>query len=157
MPEEGLLIAIAQIAVTVAGFTAVTAVLAPPGGSWSPALRIRHRAIVSTSFNVVFEALVPVVAFAWLADVRTSLVVASGGVAVYCAWVIGMRTRQFVRTGAIQNGTGRVLLAPGYAATALFALNAILFVSVAAYSLALCLQLSVAVISFYSLVSAASS
>jgi hypothetical protein len=157
MPGEGLLIGIAQVAVVVAGFTAVTAVLAPPGGSWSPALRIRHRAIVSTSFNVVFEALAPVIAFAWLADARTSLIAASAGVAVYAAWVVAIRGRQWVRTGAYKTWSGRLLIVPGVTATLLFALNAIVFASVAVYALALCLQLSVAVISFYSLVSAASS
>jgi hypothetical protein len=40
-------------------------------------------------------------------------------------------------------------------ATLLFWANAIVFASLAVYALALCIQLSVAVISFYSLVSAA--
>jgi len=47
-----------------AGFTAVTSALTPPGGAWSPDQRIRQRAIVSTSFNVLFESLLPVIAFA---------------------------------------------------------------------------------------------
>jgi hypothetical protein len=68
MPGEPLLIAIATIAVVVAGFTGVTAALVPPGGAWAPAMRIRQRAIVSTSFNVVFESLAPSIAFAWLGD-----------------------------------------------------------------------------------------
>jgi len=61
VPSEGLLVAIAQIAVVIAGFTAVTSALTPPGGSWSPDHRIRQRAIVSTSFNVLFESLLPVI------------------------------------------------------------------------------------------------
>jgi hypothetical protein len=48
-----------------------------------------------------------------------------------------------------------VLFSLGPTATALFWLNALVFASVAVYALALCVQLSVAVISFYSLVSAA--
>ena len=59
MPGEALLIGIATIAVVVAGFTGVTSTLVPPGGSWHPAMRIRQRAIVSTSFNVMFESLAP--------------------------------------------------------------------------------------------------
>ena len=35
MLDEALLLAIASIAAVIAGFTAVTAALAPPGGSWS--------------------------------------------------------------------------------------------------------------------------
>ena len=45
----------------------------------------------------------------------------------------------------------------GAAAFLLFALNAIVFASVAVYALALCVQLSVAVVSFYSLVAASMS
>jgi hypothetical protein len=157
MPGDTLLFAIAQIAVVIAGFTAVTLVLEPPGGAWSPDLRIRHRAIVSTSFNVMFEALVPLIVVAALADARTALILSSAGVAVYAGWIVVMRGRQFVRSGALHRRSGRVLFVMGPAATLLFAANALVFASVAVYALALCVQLSVAVVSFYTLVSAASS
>jgi hypothetical protein len=154
MPSEALLLGIASIGAVVAGFTAVTAVLQPPGGSWSPALRIRHRSIVSTSFNVMFEALVPLIVFAWLADVRSSMVVSSAGVAVYVGCVVVLRLRQFVRTGAIRTRSGKVLLLIAAAAFGLFAAN-VLSASVALYALALCVQLGVAVVSFYTLVATA--
>jgi hypothetical protein len=93
VPSEVLLIGIAQIAVVIAGFTAVTAALTPPGGAWSADHRIRQRAIVSTSFNVLFEALLPVIAFAWFGDARTALILASALVAVYTGWVILSRAR----------------------------------------------------------------
>src|SRR6476659_2993949 len=99
MPGEVLLVVIATIAVAVAGFTAVTSTLVPPGGSWSPTMRLRQRAIVSTSFNVVFEALAPLITFAWLGDERSALVVASLGVALYATAVVLWRGRQFVRAG----------------------------------------------------------
>ena len=156
MPDDALLLGIAQIGAVIAGFTAITAVLQPPGGAWSPALRIRHRAIVSTSFNVLFEALVPLIVFDWLADVRSTLVVSSAGVAVYVGGVVGLRLRQFVRTGAIRIRSGQVLLLIAGAAFLLFAAN-VLVASVALYSFALCVQLSVAVVSFYTLVAAAMS
>ena len=157
VPNADLLIGIAQIAVVVAGFTAVTAALAPPGGSWSPDQRIRQRAIVSTSFNVVFESLLPVIAFAWSADAHTSLVLASGAVAVYAIWVVGTRAWQFRKTDAFRTRSGQLLFVLGPLACLLFAANAIVFASVAVYATALCVQLSVAVLSFYSVVSAASS
>jgi hypothetical protein len=156
MPGEPLLIGIATIAVVVAGFTGVTAALVPPGGAWAPAMRIRQRAIVSTSFNVVFEALVPSIAFAWLDDVRNALVVASAGVAVYATAIVIWRGRQLVRAGGNRTRTAIVLFALGPTATALFWANAVAG-SLAVYALALCIQLSVAVVSFYSLVSAAES
>ena len=154
MPGEALLLAIASIAAIIAGFTAVTAALTPPGGSWSQVHRIRQRAIVSTSFNVVFEALLPVIAFAWLADVRQAVVLSSAIVALYAAWIVVTRGRQLYRAGGLRTWGGRLLFVPGIAALLLFAVNALVLGSVAVYSLALCVQLSVAVISFYQLVAA---
>jgi len=157
VPNEVLLIGIAQIAVVMAGFTAVTSALTPPTGSWSVDQRIRQRAIVSTSFNVVFESLLPVIAFAWFGDARTALVLSSAAVAVYGGWVVLTRARQFLRTEAIRTRSGQLLFVLGPLAVALFAANAIVFASVAVYAAALCVQLSVAVVSFYSVVAAASS
>jgi hypothetical protein len=156
VPSEVLLIGIAQIAVVIAGFTAVTSALTPPGGSWSPDMRIRQRAIVSTSFNVVFESLLPVIAFAWFGDARTALVLASALVALYAGWVVASRARQFLRTDAIRTRSGQLLFILGPLALLLFTANAIVFGSVAVYALALCVQLSVAVLSFYTVVAAAS-
>ena len=157
MPSEVLLIGIAQIAVVIAGFAAVTSALTPPGGSWSSDQRIRQRAIVSTSFNVVFESLLPVIAFAWLGDARQALVLSSFAVAIYAAWVILSRARQFLKTDAIRSRSGQILFVLGPLAFLLFAANAVVFASVAIYAIALCVQLSVAVLSFYTLVAAASS
>ena len=97
MPGEALLLEIAAIAVVVAGFTAMTAALVPPGGSWHPAMRIRQRAVVSTSFNVMFESLAPSIAFAWLGDARAALAWTSAGVAVYLTGIVTWRARQFLR------------------------------------------------------------
>ncbi len=126
VPNESLLLGIAQISVVIAGFTAVTSALTPPGGSWSPDQRIRQRAIVSTSFNVLFESL---------------------PVALYAGWVVAMRARQFLKTEAIRTRSGQLLFILGPLAWLLFAANAIAFASVAVYAVALCVQLSVAVLS----------
>ncbi|HEX8026634.1 MAG TPA: hypothetical protein VF484_10540 [Candidatus Limnocylindrales bacterium] len=155
MPGEALLIGIATIAVAVAGFTAVTSTLRPPGGAWSAPMRIRQRAIVSTSFNVVFEALAPLILFAATNDEHTAMRFASAGVAVYATGIVTWRTRQFMRARAQMTGSMLVLLTLGPAATVLFWLNALVVASLAVFATALCLQLSVAVVSFYSLVSAA--
>jgi hypothetical protein len=157
MPGEPLLLEIAALAVVVAGFAAVTAVLVPPGGSWHPAMRIRQRAVVSTSFNVMFEALAPSIVFAWLGDAHAALVVASAGVAVYATGIVIWRSRQFLRAGGPRTRTTMVLFTLGPTAALLFWANALVFASVAVYALALCIQLSVAAVSFYSLVSTAQS
>ena len=113
MPGEALLIGIATIAVAVAGFTAVTSTLTPPGGSWSPGMRVRQRGIVSTSFNVVFEALAPLIVFAWLDDVHSAFVIASAGVAVYTSGDRGLRARQFLRAGSTRTPSTMLLMALG--------------------------------------------
>ena len=152
MDGEALLLAIASISAVIAGFAAVTAAITPPGGAWSPTHRLRHRAIVSTSFNVMFEALLPLIAFAWLEDVRQALVVSSALVAVYVVWIVVTRGRQLYRAGGFRTWNVRLLYLPGVTALTLFTLN-IVVGSVAVYALALCVQLSVSVISFYQLVS----
>ncbi len=154
MPGEALLLGIAAISAVVAGFAAITASLVPPGGAWHPAMQIRQRAIVSTSFNVMFESLAPSIAFAWLADARSALVVASAATAMYATGIVVWRGRQLLRAGGNLTRTTAVLFALGPTATLLFWAN--LFAgSLAIYGLALCIQLSVAAVSFYSLVSAA--
>ncbi len=155
MSGEALLLGIATIAVAVAGFTAVTSTLVPPGGAWHPAMRIRQRAIVSTAFNVMFEALAPLIAFAAVGDARAAVVIASLVVAVYATGIVIWRARQMLQAGALRNRTTAVLFTLGPAATLLFWIDALALGSVAVYALALCIQLSVAVVSFYSLVSAA--
>jgi hypothetical protein len=156
MLDETLLLGIASIAVAVAGFTAVTAALTPPGGSWSAAHRIRQRAIVSTSFNVVFEGLAPIIVYAWLVDARASIVISSAVATLYLALVVGTRGRQLFRAGAFGTWSGRLLFTPAIFSWLLFAANALVLGSPAAYALAMCIQLSVSVISFYQLVAAAS-
>jgi hypothetical protein len=157
MPGEALLLGIATIAVAIAGFTAVTSTLVPPGGAWSPAMRIRQRAIVSTSFNVVFESLAPQIIFAGTGDAVASFRVASAGVAIYSTGIVIWRARQMLRAGGPRTAIALVLFVVGPIATLLFWANALVFTSLAVFALALSLQLSIAVVSFYSLVSAAQS
>lgn len=155
MPGEALLIGIATVAVVVAGFAAIAQGLAPGGPPPSNAQRYRVRAIVSTSFNVTFESLLPVVLFPALADERQTLVISSALVFGYLViFVIGVRTRQLLQTGALRTRWAQLAFVAGIGATTLFGLNALAFGSLTAYGLALCIQLSVAAISFYSLVAA---
>jgi len=118
-------------------------------------MRLRQRAIVTTSFNVVFESLVPLIAFAWLGDERSAIVVASLGVAIYATGVVLYRGRQFLRTGGFRSPAVLIMFTAGPVATLLFWAN-VAVGSLALFALALCIQLSIAVVSFYSLVSAAS-
>jgi hypothetical protein len=151
MPGEALLIGIATVAVVVAGFAAIAPGPASDGSPWTTGQRIRLRGIVSTSFNVTFESLLPAVLFPALHGERATLVVSSVLVFVYLLFVISVRARQIYRAGALRARWAQLVFAAGVLATALFGLNALVFVSLTAYALALCIQLSVSAISFYSL------
>ena len=155
MPGEALLIGIATIAVVVAGFAAIAPGLASDRAGWAIGQRYRLRSIVSTSFNVTFESLLPAVLFPALNDARTAIVVSSALVFLYCLFVIGTRYRQLVQSGVPWVRWTQFVVASGITATALFGLNALVFASLTVYALALCLQLSVAAISFYSLAATA--
>lgn len=153
MQGEGLLIGIAQLAIVVAGFTAISTTLLPAGATWTPAQRIRLRAIVSTSFNVAFESLVPPILFPALGDQRSTVMVASAIVAIYAWVVISVRARQLVRAHALAARSVQLTVATGIGATVLFTLDAAVLGSVTVFAVALCLQLSVAAINFYAIVS----
>jgi hypothetical protein len=63
----------------------------------------------------------------------------------------------FARAGALRARGPMVMLGASIISGSVFALNALVFGSVAAFALGLCVQLSVAAISFYTLVATASS
>jgi hypothetical protein len=155
MPGEALLIGIATIAVVVAGFAAIAPGLASHRTDWTVGQRFRLRGIVSTSFNVTFESLLPAVLFPALDDARTTIVVSSAIVFIYALFVIGFRSRQLIQAGLPWARWTQFAVASGFTATALFGLNALVFASITVYALALCIQLSVAAISFYSLAAGA--
>lgn len=151
MEGEGLLVGIATVAVVVAGFAAIAPGMSPDAAGWTAGHRLRLRAIVSTGFNVTFESLLPVVLFPALGSERASLVLASALVFAYLLLVILIRARQMLRAGALRSRPAQIMIVAGPAATALFGLNALVFASMTAYGLALMIQLSVAALSFYSL------
>ncbi len=155
MPSEALLIGIATIAVVVAGFAAIAPGLASDRAGWTVGQRFRLRGIVSTSFNVTFESLLPAVLFPALDDVRTTIVVSSAIVFAYALFVISVRARQLIQAGVPWVRWTWFVVASGITATTLFGLNALVFASITVYALALCIQLSVAAISFYSLAAGA--
>ena len=109
---------------------------------------------MSTSFNVTFESLLPVVLYPTVADERTTLVLASGLVFIYLLFIVATRLRQMIGAGGLGARSTQVLLAGGLIATTLFGLNALLFASLTVYALALCVQLSISAISFYTLLAA---
>ena len=82
-----------------AGFAAIAPGLASDRAGWTVGQRYRLRGIVSTSFNVTFESLLPAVIFPALDDARTTIVLSSAVVFVYALFVIGVRSRQLIQAG----------------------------------------------------------
>ena len=154
MSGDVLLIGIAQLAIVIAGFSAISATLLPAGSTWSASQRIRLRIIVSTSLNVTFESLLPVIAFPALGDARMAFVLASTLTAIYLIGVVFVRTRQIARAKAFRARSTQLIMSAAIGSIVLFGLNALVFGSLTLFALALCTQLLVATISFYSLISA---
>lgn len=153
MPGDVLLIGIAQVAIVIAGFSAISATLLPVGSTWSASQPIRLRVIVSTSFNVEFESLAPVIVFPALGNERSAFVLASALTAIYLVGIVLVRARQLARAKALRARSTQLILTSAIGSILLFGLNAIVFGSLTVFALALCTQLLVAVISFYSLIS----
>jgi hypothetical protein len=152
MEGEALLIGIGTFGIGTAGFAAVAASLRSESRKWSSAHSLRVRAIVSTSFNVAFESVVPLIAALILGDVHSAVLVASLVTGTYALCIVAIRGRQFVLTRSIRLRSGQVMVATGVLSVGLFLLNGFLFVSVGVYALAMCFQLATAAVSFYSLI-----
>jgi len=149
---DALLIGIGTFGIGTAGFSAVAAGLRSESERWTPAHSLRVRAIVSTSLNVAFESVIPVIAVLAMGNMHSGLVIASLVTGIYGLVIVGLRTPQWVRAGGIRKRSMLVALPMGYLSVVLYFLNAFVFASVAVYAMGLSLQLLVAAISFYGLI-----
>src|SRR5260370_29980483 len=77
MEGDALLVGIGTFGIGTAGFASVAASLRSESKPWTPAHLLRVRVIVSTSFNVAFESVVPLIAALILGNMHSALVVAS--------------------------------------------------------------------------------
>jgi len=149
---DALLIGIGTFGIGTAGFAAVAASMRSDSQRWTPVHSLRVRAIVSTSFNVAFESVLPLIAASILGDVHSALVVASLVTGTYALCIVTIRGRQFVKTRGFRLRSGQVMLVTGVLSVTLFLLNGFFFVSAGVFALALCFQLGTAAVSFYSLI-----
>jgi len=152
MEGDALLVGIGTFGIGTAGFAAVAAGLRSESQRWTPVHSLRVRAIVSTSFNVAFESVVPLIAALILNDVHSALQIASLVTGAYALVVVALRLRQFIQTGAYRLRSGQLMVITGVMSVTLFLLNGFFFAAVGVYALALCFQLATAAVSFYSLI-----
>ena len=117
--------------------------------------RFRLRGIVSTSFNVTFESLLPAVDLPRARRRTSDDRRLERLVFVYALFVIGVRLSTVDPSGCALGPLDAVRRRLGDHRDSPVRLNALVFASVTVYALALCIQLSVAAISFYSLAAGA--
>ena len=153
MPGEALLIGIATVAVVVAGLRRSHQDSRRTGPAGRPAIDsgFGHRV---DELRVTFESLLPAVLFPALVDDNDAPRHQRPCLPLR-AIRHSVRSRQLVQAGVPWVRWTRFVVASGFTATALFGLNALVFASLTVYALALCIQLSVAAISFYSLAAGA--
>jgi hypothetical protein len=147
VPSEVLLVGIATLAVTLAGFAGVVAVFRQDD-SWTDVHAFRLRILVRNSLAVMFLALLPLVFFAGFGDERAAIGAASSSAAVWMLISIVQLQRQWLRIArftALANLTSSVI---AWLATALFVVNAVWLDRAWPYVAALCLVLLTAALAF---------
>jgi len=147
VPSEVLLIGIATIGVTLAGFAGVVAVFRQDN-TWTDVHSFRLRVLVRNSLAVMFMSLLPLLFFAGFGDERAAIGAASSSSAVWMLLTVVQLQRQWLRIArftVLANLTSSVI---AWLATALFVVNAVWLDRAWPYVAALCLVLLTAALAF---------
>jgi hypothetical protein len=147
VPSEVLLIGIATLGVTLAGFAGVVAVFRQDD-TWSDVHAFRLRVLVRNSLTVMFMSLLPLVFFAGFGDERAAIGAASGSSAVWMLITVFQLQRQWLRISTFRVPANLTSTSLAVLATGLFALNAISLDRAWPYATALCLVLLTAALAF---------
>ena len=147
VPSEVLLIGIATLGVTLAGFAGVVAVFRE-NGTWTDVHSFRLRVLVRNSLAVMFMSLLPLGFFAGFADERAAIGAASASSAVWMRISIVQLQRQWLRVAKFTALANLTSTAIAWIATALFVANAIWLGRAWPYITGLCLVLLTAALAF---------
>ena len=147
MPSEVLLLGIATLGVTLAGFAGVVAVFRNDG-SWTDIHAFRLNVLVRNSLAVMFMSLLPLVFFAGFGDERTAIGAASTWSAGWMLLSVVQLQRQWLRIGKFTAPSNLTSTFVAWVATALFIANAISLERAWPYITALCLILLTAALAF---------
>ena len=151
VPSEVLLVGIATLGVTLAGFAGVVAVFREDD-TWTDVHTFRLRVLVRNSLAVMFMSLLPLVFFAGIGDERAAIGAASVSSAAWMLISIVQLQRQWLRIAkftVLANVTSSVI---AWLATVLFVVNAVWLYRAWPYVTALCLVLLTAALAFQRMV-----
>jgi hypothetical protein len=147
VPSEVLLVGIATLGVTLAGFAGVVAVFREDD-TWTDVHSFRLRVLVRNSLAVMFMSLLPLLFFAGSGDERAAIGAASSASAVWMLISIVQLQRQWLRIARFTVLANLMSTAIAWLATALFLVNAIWLDRAWPYVTALCLVLLTAALAF---------
>jgi hypothetical protein len=147
VPSEVLLIGIATLGVTLAGFAGVVAVFREDD-TWTDVHSFRLRVLVRNSLAVMFMSLLPLLFFAGFGDERAAIGAASGSSAVWMLISIVQLQRQWLRIARFTVLANLTSTGIAWLATALFVVNAVWLDRAWPYVTALCLVLLTAALAF---------
>jgi hypothetical protein len=147
VPSEVLLIGIATLGVTLAGFAGVVAVFREDD-TWTDMHSFRLRVLVRNSLAVMFMSLSPLLFFAGFGDERAAIGAASSVSAVWMLISIVQLQRQWLRIAKFTVLANLTSTAIAWLATALFVVNAVWLARAWPYVTALCLVLLTAALAF---------
>lgn len=146
MSFEGVLIAFAQLGVTIAGFAGVVAAFRTEG--WDEVQTFRLRVLVRNSLGVVFMALLPSLFFAGFHDERPAIATASVSSALWMAITVIQLQRHWLKASRFWTRTNVLSTTLAVGATALFVVNAVALQAWWPYLTGLALVLMTAALAF---------
>ena len=147
MPSEVLLLGIATLGVTLAGFAGVVAAFRQ-NDDWTDIQAFRLRVLVRNGLAVMFMALLPLVFSAAFDDDRAAIGAASTSAALWMLLTIVQLQRQWLRIAKFTAVANLVSTSFAWVATALFIVNAIWLDRAWPYVTALSLILLTAALAF---------
>ena len=144
MDGEGMLLAMAQIGVIVAGFAGVAASMHQ---RWTASDRVHFQILVVASLAIMFFALLPPVLFYVTHDAQLSMRLASVGYGLYVAQIMTRRLRAFRKARTPLREFWLLVVGPIIALGAMV-LNTVVFGSAGVHALGLMPALYVATTEF---------
>ena len=153
MSAEPLLLAIAQIAIVIAGFAGLSSAFKGDGAHWTAFHDLRVRQLVSLGSVVAISALAPSLLFAQTHNESLTIRLAAGGMVLTLVVVSAFRLPHIRRVGGHCTLVGMLTPLAAVTSIGVLVLTALGVLGVAGYAAGLMLPLVMNLVTFYGLVS----